>query len=157
MVLCTHITLSSEPAGISAPEMVPVNSSTVRVLWSPPLQPNGAVTGYSIYLNDHLHGSVDNSSGSYLLGNLLPFTVYNVQVHTIKIKSPPPKPRHSNTQSTRCFCVFQVEVCTVYACVRSNITQTTTVEDLPADLAPPHAHVINPRYYRNVSLSSNSF
>nr|XP_040024120.1 usherin isoform X2 [Gasterosteus aculeatus aculeatus] len=113
-------TQDGEPAGISAPEMVPVNSSIVRVLWSPPLQPNGAVTGYSIYLNDHLHGSVDNSSGSYLLGNLLPFTVYNVQV----------------------------EVCTVYACVRSNITQTTTVEDLPADLAPPHAHVINPRVVR---------
>lgn len=67
---------------MSAPEVVPVNSSTVRVLWLPPLQPNGAVTGYYIYVNDRLHGSVDNSSGSYLLGDLLPFTVYNVQVNT---------------------------------------------------------------------------
>ncbi|XP_030271338.1 usherin [Sparus aurata] len=108
------------PDGMSAPEVVPVNSSTVRVLWLPPLRPNGAVTGYYIYVNDHLHGSVDNSSGSYLLGDLLPFTVYNVQV----------------------------EVCTVYACVRSNVTQTTTVEDLPADLAPPHAQVISPRVVR---------
>lgn len=73
---------SSEPDGMSAPEVVPVNSSTVRVLWLPPLRPNGAVTGYYIYVNDRLHGSVDNSSGSYLLGDLLPFTVYNVQVHT---------------------------------------------------------------------------
>ncbi|XP_068431767.1 usherin [Clinocottus analis] len=113
-------TEDGEPEGISAPEVVPVNSSTVRVLWFPPLQPNGAVTGYYIYINGHLHGSVDNSSGSYLLSDLLPFTVYNVQV----------------------------EVCTVYACVRSNITQTTTVEDLPADLATPHAHVINPRVVR---------
>ncbi|KAI4829884.1 hypothetical protein KUCAC02_001544, partial [Chaenocephalus aceratus] len=110
-------TEDGEPEGMSAPEVVPVNSSTVRVLWFPPLQPNGAVTGYYIYLNDLLHGSVDNSSGSYLLGDLMPFTVYNVQV----------------------------EVCTVYACVRSNVTQTTTVEDLPADLATPHAHVISPR------------
>ncbi|XP_059204973.1 usherin [Centropristis striata] len=113
-------TEDGEPDGMSAPEVVPVNSSTVRVLWFPPLRPNGAVTGYYIYLNDQLHGSVDNSSGSYLLGDLLPFTVYNVQV----------------------------EVCTVYACVRSNVTQTTTVEDLPVDLAAPHTHVISPRAVR---------
>ncbi|XP_070688414.1 usherin [Pempheris klunzingeri] len=113
-------TEDGEPDGMSAPEVVPVNSSTVRVLWSPPLRPNGAVTGYYIYVNDRLHGSVDNSSGSYLLGDLLPFTVYNVQV----------------------------EVCTVYACVRSNVTQTTAVEDLPADLASPHAQVISPRVVR---------
>ncbi|XP_070842368.1 usherin [Chaetodon trifascialis] len=109
-----------EPEGMSAPEVVPVNSSTVRVLWLPPLRPNGAVTGYYIYVNGRLHGSVDNSSGSYLLGGLLPFTVYNLQV----------------------------EVCTVYACVRSNVTQTTTVEDLPADLGTPHAQVITPRVVR---------
>jgi len=71
----------SEPEGISAPEVVPVNSSTARVLWFLPLRPNGAVTVYNIYVNDHLHGSVDNSSGSYLLVDLQPFTVYNIQVH----------------------------------------------------------------------------
>ncbi|TDH17235.1 hypothetical protein EPR50_G00006290 [Perca flavescens] len=113
-------TEDGEPDGMSTPEVVPVNSSTVRVLWFPPLRPNGAITGYYIYLNDRLHGSADNSSGSYLLGDLRPFTVYNVQV----------------------------EVCTVYACVRSNVTQTTTVEDIPADLATPHAHVISPRMVR---------
>uniref|UniRef100_A0A4W6FW95 Usherin n=1 Tax=Lates calcarifer TaxID=8187 RepID=A0A4W6FW95_LATCA len=110
-------TEDGEPDGMSAPEVVPVDSNTVRVLWLPPLQPNGAITGYYIYVNDRLHGSVDNSSGSYLLRDLLPFTVYNVQV----------------------------QVCTVYACVRSNVTQTTTVEDLPADLGTPLAQVISPR------------
>uniref|UniRef100_A0A3B4TAI5 Usherin n=1 Tax=Seriola dumerili TaxID=41447 RepID=A0A3B4TAI5_SERDU len=110
-------TEDGEPDGMSAAEVVPVDSNTVRVLWFPPLQPNGAITGYYIYVNDRLHGSVDNSSGSLLLRDLLPFTVYNVQV----------------------------EVCTVYACVRSNVTQTTTVEDLPADLGTPHAQVISPR------------
>lgn len=73
--------MSSEPAGLAPPEVVPVNGSAVRVLWLPPLQPNGAVSGYHIYLNERLRGSVDDSSGSYLLGDLLPFTVYNVQVH----------------------------------------------------------------------------
>ncbi len=139
----------SEPDGMSAPEVVPVNSSTVRVLWSPPLQPNGAVTGYYIYVNDRLHGSVDNSSGSFLLGDLLPFTVYNVQVQTQtnadmlgQIKT------HEHVHhivAAVCACLFQVEVCTVYACMRSNVTQTTTVEDLPADLASPHTQVISPR------------
>ncbi|XP_044201958.1 usherin [Thunnus albacares] len=113
-------TKDGEPDGMSAPEVVPVNSSTARVLWFPPQWPNGAITGYHIYVNDHLHGSVDNSSGSYLLGDLLPFTVYNIQV----------------------------EVCTVYACVRSNVTQTTTVEDLPADLVTPHAQVVSARIVR---------
>ncbi|AWP01780.1 putative usherin-like [Scophthalmus maximus] len=113
-------TEDGEPDGMSAPEVVPVNSTTVRVLWLPPLRPNGAVTAYYIYVSDRLHGSADNSSGSYLLGDLLPYTVYNVQV----------------------------KVCTVYACVRSNVTQTTTVEDLPADLGTPHAHVISPRAVR---------
>uniref|UniRef100_A0A3P9BUF9 Usherin n=1 Tax=Maylandia zebra TaxID=106582 RepID=A0A3P9BUF9_9CICH len=110
-------TADGKPEGMSAPEVVTVNSSTARVLWIPPLRPNGAVTGYNIYVNDRLHGNVDNSSGSYLLGGLLPFTVYNIQV----------------------------EVCTVYACVRSKVTRTTTVEDLPADLATPYAQVISPR------------
>uniref|UniRef100_A0A3P8RYW1 Usherin n=1 Tax=Amphiprion percula TaxID=161767 RepID=A0A3P8RYW1_AMPPE len=110
-------TADGAPEGMSAPELVPVNSSTARVLWVPPFRPNGAVTGYSIYVNDRFHGNVDNSSGSYLLGDLLPFTVYDVQV----------------------------EVCTVYACVRSNVTKTTTVEDLPANFTTPHVQVISPR------------
>lgn len=133
---------------MSTPEVIPVNSSTVRVLWFPPLRPNGAITGYYIYLNDRLHGSVDNSSGSYLLGELRPFTVYNVQVHTrTKADMHTERQTHKHVHYVVvCFVgVFQVEVCTVYACVRSNVTQTTTVEDLPADLATPHAHVISPR------------
>lgn len=47
--------------------------------------------------------------------------------------------------SAVCVRVLQVEVCTVYACARSNVTQTTTVEDLPADLAAPNAQVMAPR------------
>lgn len=137
--------MPSEPEGMSAPEVIPVNSSAARVLWLPPQQPNGAVTGYHIYLNDHRHGSVDNSSGSYLLGNLLPFTVYNIQVHTKSV-----------TGASKCVFFYlliyfysvliQVEVCTVYTCLRSNVTQTTTVEDLPADLDTPHTQVLTPRW-----------
>uniref|UniRef100_A0A3Q3B8L8 Usher syndrome 2A (autosomal recessive, mild) n=1 Tax=Kryptolebias marmoratus TaxID=37003 RepID=A0A3Q3B8L8_KRYMA len=110
-------TADGEPEGMLAPEVVPVNSSMARVLWSPPLQPNGAVTRYNIYVNHRFHGSVDNTSGSYLLRDLLPFTVYTIQV----------------------------EVCTVYACTQSDVTKTTTVEDIPAEFAMPHAQVVSPR------------
>uniref|UniRef100_A0A8C7Q6N4 Usher syndrome 2A (autosomal recessive, mild) n=1 Tax=Oncorhynchus mykiss TaxID=8022 RepID=A0A8C7Q6N4_ONCMY len=117
-VNCT--TEDGEPEGVFPPEVVPVNSSTVRVLWSPPVQPNGAVTEYSVYLDGTVHATADNTSGSYLLGGLLPFTVYDIKV----------------------------EVCTVYGCVKSNATQVTTVEDLPADIAPPHIQVLSPRSVR---------
>ena len=57
-----------------------LNSTSVRVLWAAPLVPNGAVTRYSIYLDDQLYGSTDNTSGSLELGGLQPFTVYDIQV-----------------------------------------------------------------------------
>lgn len=139
--------MSSEPDGMSAPEVVLVNSSTVRVLWLPPLRPNGAVTAYRVFLNGLLRGSVDSGSGSFLLGDLLPLTVYDVQVRagkTFRCSIPSHKRVIVCLLCVRC-CVCQVEVCTVYACVRSNVTQTTTVEDLPADIAAPHAQVLSSR------------
>ncbi|KAJ7988957.1 hypothetical protein DPEC_G00314570 [Dallia pectoralis] len=113
-------TEDGEPEGVLTPEVVPVNHSAVRVLWSPPVEAKGAVIGYSIYLDRTLHGAAGNTSGSYVLADLLPFTVYEIQV----------------------------EVCTVYVCVKSNATQFTTVEDLPADLAPPPTQVVSPRSVR---------
>lgn len=145
---CDHLSVSSEPEGMSAPEVVPVNSSTARVLWLPPLRPNGAVTGYHIYVNDRLHGSADNSSGSHLLGGLLPFTVYSVQVCAQALTAWVETSTHAAETQTFSFCLFgvlQVEVCTVYACTRSNVTQMTTVEDLPADISAPHTQVMSPR------------
>ncbi|KAL0969312.1 hypothetical protein UPYG_G00225390 [Umbra pygmaea] len=75
---CT--TKDGEPEGVYPPEIVPVNSSSVRVLWSPPVEANGAVTGYSIYLDGTLQENTGNTSGSYLLRGLLPFHVYEIQV-----------------------------------------------------------------------------
>lgn len=43
--------------------------------------------------------------------------------------------------------LHQIEACTVYACVKSNGTQITTVEDEPKQLAAPIIHVIGSRYY----------
>ncbi|KAK7153113.1 hypothetical protein R3I93_011118 [Phoxinus phoxinus] len=114
-VSCT--TTDGEPEGIFPPEVVTLNSTAVRVLWAAPLVPNGAVTLYSVYLDDRLYESTSNGSGSLEVGGLLPFTVHSIQV----------------------------EVCTVYTCVKSNSTQVTTVEDTPAQISKPQIQVLSSR------------
>nr|XP_009291422.1 usherin [Danio rerio] len=114
-VNCT--TTDGEPEGVFPPEVLTLNSTAVRVMWAPPLLPNGVVVQYSIYLDGRLYGSTGNESGSLEMGGLLPYTVHSIQV----------------------------EVCTVYACVKSNSTQVTTVEDTPAEISTPHIQVLSSR------------
>ncbi|XP_069464673.1 usherin [Ambystoma mexicanum] len=113
-----HVATSDgEPEGMLPPEIVILNSTAVRVIWAPPASPNGAVTEYSVYVNEKKFLTGMNETGSYVLGDLLPFTVYNVQM----------------------------EACTVYACVKSNASQVTTVEGEPADLSAPSTYAISSR------------
>ncbi|KAH0622699.1 hypothetical protein JD844_025228 [Phrynosoma platyrhinos] len=99
------------------PEVVIINSTAVRVIWTSPSNPNGVVTEYSVYVNNKRYETGMKTPGSFLLGDLSPFTIYDIQV----------------------------EVCTVYACVISNGTQITTVEDEPKELSAPQIHVLGPR------------
>uniref|UniRef100_A0A663LW22 Usherin n=1 Tax=Athene cunicularia TaxID=194338 RepID=A0A663LW22_ATHCN len=113
-----HVTTSDgEPEGMFPPEVVIINSTAVRVIWTSPSNPNGVVTEYSIYVNNKQHKTGMNEPGSFLLTALSPFTVYDIQI----------------------------EACTVYACVRSNGTQITTVEDEPKQLSAPIIHIIGSR------------
>lgn len=64
------------------PEVVIVNSTAVRVIWSPPSSPKGAVSDYSLYVNGRLHRAGMDVSGSLLLPGLSPFTAYDIQVRT---------------------------------------------------------------------------
>ncbi|XP_055581897.1 usherin [Falco cherrug] len=113
-----HVTtLDGEPEGMFPPEVVIINSTAVRVIWTSPSNPNGVVTEYSIYVNNQQYKTGMNEPGSFLLADLSPFTVYDIQI----------------------------EACTVYACVRSNGTQITTVEDEPKQLSAPVIHVIGSR------------
>ncbi|XP_028580478.2 usherin [Podarcis muralis] len=113
-----HVSTSDgEPEGMFPPEVVIINSTAVRVIWTSPSNPNGVVTEYSVYVNNKRYKTGMKAPGSLLLGDLSPFTVYDIQV----------------------------EVCTVYACVRSNETQITTVEDEPKELSAPRIHVLSPR------------
>nr|XP_056708935.1 usherin [Euleptes europaea] len=115
-VVCVT-TLDGAPEGMFPPEVVIINSTAVRVIWTSPSDPNGVVTEYSVYVNNKPYKTGMNEPGSFLLGDLSPFTIYDIQV----------------------------DVCTVYACVRSNGTQITTVEDEPKEISAPQIHVLGAR------------
>ncbi|XP_041578632.1 usherin [Vulpes lagopus] len=110
-------TFDGEPQGMLPPEVVIINSTAVRVIWTSPSNPNGVVTEYSVYVNNKLYKTGMNVPGSFILRDLSPFTIYDIQV----------------------------EVCTKYACVKSNGTQFTTVEDTPSDIPTPTIHGITSR------------
>ncbi|ELK32172.1 Usherin [Myotis davidii] len=110
-------TRDGEPQGMPPPEVVIINSTAARVIWTSPSSPNGVVTEYSVCVNKRLHKTGMDVPGSLLLPDLSPFTVYDIQV----------------------------EVCTKYACVKSNGTQVTTMEDTPSDMPTPTVHSITSR------------
>ncbi|KAM9212500.1 usherin [Dugong dugon] len=110
-------TCDGEPQGMLPPEVVIINSTAVHVIWTSPSNPNGVVTEYSIYVNNKLYETGMDVPGSFILKGLSPFTIYDIQV----------------------------EVCTTYACVKSNGTQITTVEDTPDDIPTPTVHGVTSR------------
>nr|XP_004672060.2 usherin [Jaculus jaculus] len=110
-------TCDGEPQGMLPPEVVIINSTAVRVIWTSPSNPNGVVTEFSVYVNNKLYKTGMDVPGSLILRDLSPFTVYDIQV----------------------------EVCTEYACAKSNGTQVSTVEDTPSDIPAPTIHSITSR------------
>ncbi|XP_058895005.1 usherin [Kogia breviceps] len=110
-------TCDGEPQGMLPPEVVIINSTAVRVIWTAPSNPNGIVTEYSVYVNNQLYKTGIKVPGSFILRDLSPLMIYDIQV----------------------------EVCTKYACVKSNGTQITTMEDSPSDIPAPTIHGITSR------------
>lgn len=72
-----------EPEGMFPPEVVIINSTAVRVIWTSPSNPNGVVTEYSVYVNNKQYKTGMSEPGSFLLADLSPFTVYDIQVRII--------------------------------------------------------------------------
>ncbi|KAM3930149.1 usherin [Leptodactylus fuscus] len=102
-------TLDGEPEGMLPPEVVVINSTAVRVIWSSPSNPNGIVTEYSIYANNKVYKTESKTPYAFIVGDLAPYTVYSIQV----------------------------EVCTVYSCIKSDATQVVTVEGSPEKIPSP--------------------
>ncbi|XP_075060358.1 usherin [Mixophyes fleayi] len=113
-----HVTtLDGEPQGMQPPEVVAINSTAARVIWTSPSNPNGVVTEYSVYVNDKFYKTEWSTPYRFVLGDLAPFTVYDIQV----------------------------EACTVYACIKSNATQVATVEGKPNKIPNPNITNISSR------------
>ncbi|XP_032771366.1 usherin [Rattus rattus] len=102
-------TWEEEPRGMRPPEVVIINSTAVRVIWTSPSNPNAVITESSVYANNELHKAGAGAPGSFTLEDLSPFTIYDIQV----------------------------EVCTKDACVKSNGTQVSTAEDTPSGISIP--------------------
>lgn len=80
---CTEILpLIPEPEGMLPPEVVVINSTAVRVIWSSPANPNGFVTEYSIYVNNKVYKTESKTPYAFIVGDLAPYTVYSIQVCT---------------------------------------------------------------------------
>ncbi len=82
MLLCVvdellHITA---PEGLDPPQLLSLNESALRVIWTSPQKPNGQITAYNLYLDDVKIDTGMKYPGSYTFGNLQPFVIYMVQV-----------------------------------------------------------------------------
>ncbi|XP_071962430.1 usherin-like isoform X2 [Antedon mediterranea] len=107
-------TLDGAPEGFDIPTIHVISSTSLRVIWTEPSTPNGDIQAYNVYVDGLNVASVPPTTMSHVLFDLEPYTVYSIQV----------------------------EVCTIYDCLRSPAAQTTTTEALPMGLAPPNLRVL---------------
>lgn len=71
------------PLGLDAPVLRVINEMALQVAWSAPKQPNGQVTGYYLYKDGQQIDPQMTLAGSFIIYDLLPFTVYAIQVCTM--------------------------------------------------------------------------
>ena len=68
------------PEGVDRPTITIVSETALRVSWMAPETPNGKITGYNIYINGEKIETNLVTPGSYVITDLLPYTVYIIQV-----------------------------------------------------------------------------
>lgn len=73
------MTLDGAPRGVYPPILTVINATALQVEWTEPEQPNGVIISYNILLDD-MSIYTNNISGTFIVVNLLPFTVYSFQV-----------------------------------------------------------------------------
>ena len=94
--------------------VIRVESRRLEVYWNPPLQPNGIITRYRLFVENQLRFS--GSVNSTAIDNLDPFTEYS----------------------------FFVEACTRVGCSNSSASTGQTLPDSPMGLAAPNLTVLSP-------------
>lgn len=95
------------PASMSPPRTTALNSSAVRVSWTPPLQANGRIRRYQLLMNASVVYS--GLTVTHVVGGLQPYALYE----------------------------FVVSACTSAGCTTSQPTSARPNEALPADLRAP--------------------
>ena len=68
------------PLGMPPPLAFVISDTILKVTWLEPETPNGEITGYYIYLNHGRFSTNSAEAGSYILTELLPYTVYTIEV-----------------------------------------------------------------------------
>ena len=102
------------PIGVQTPIVSQVESRRLTVYWDPPLQPNGVITLYQLFVEDILRFS--GTVNSTIIDNLEPFTEYS----------------------------FFVQACTNIGCSNSSASTGQTLPDSPMGLAAPNLTVLSP-------------
>ncbi|ELU01149.1 hypothetical protein CAPTEDRAFT_219707 [Capitella teleta] len=114
-------TQDGAPSGLAPPYLIILNETALRVAWTKPERPNGQIISYILYKDGAAIQLNTNMPGSIEIGDLQPYTIYIFQVYIVHIWS------HS----------FQIEVCTVYACLKSDPIEGTTAESIASGIIPP--------------------
>ena len=126
--LCANITApllvyteESIPANVKPPVIIPVSSTSLRVNWSLPENPNGVIVKYNVtMLKDGVFVSVlpENNLGekkSVLVTGLKPYTSYT----------------------------FRIEACTKLGCTMGGNASLSTMEALPQGIDKPRVVVLS--------------
>lgn len=107
-------TLEAAPQDIKPPALIALSPSSVQATWKEPLQPNGDITKYRLFLDDE---KIPVFEG-YAFG----FTVTGLTVFS----------QHS----------FRVSACTSHGCSDSKSATVTTLEDIPDGIQKPNLYVV---------------
>ena len=66
------------PQGVAPPQLFVVSDTSIRVSWTPPLEPNGQITAYNVYIDDVRIEEVNTTlPGSHVVEGLLPYSVFD--------------------------------------------------------------------------------
>ncbi|PAA46229.1 hypothetical protein BOX15_Mlig008391g4 [Macrostomum lignano] len=119
-------TMETVPGPFGAPKAVNVSSTTAVLFWSLLPHPNGIILYYILNANGYLRYNVSNSSTSYLISNLTPWTDY----------------------------FFFLDACTSVGCTSGAVSETIKTLAAPSEgVKPPALTALSPTTI-SVTLSS---
>nr|XP_006813188.1 PREDICTED: usherin [Saccoglossus kowalevskii] len=111
-------TKQAQPSGLATPIVEILSSTSIRVAWQPPAQPNGEIVSYTVKMPNPRILIENVTVTEIIVEDLVPYTQYTVTV----------------------------QACTGGGCTESNSVVITTDSDLPEGLDEPVATAITQNY-----------